>query len=87
MRRKSTGKSATKSPGWTQPSITLYIYSGRGVYFGIGIGIAFSSTTTLDQITFASRAFIDESAPNPEFVCSMEPTHGDGPAYCVSLNP
>lgn len=33
---------------------------------GIGIGIAFSSTATLDPKNVASREFIDQRAPNPE---------------------
>lgn len=33
---------------------------------GIGIGIAFSSTATLDPKSVASREFIDQRAPNPE---------------------
>jgi hypothetical protein len=33
---------------------------------GIGIGIAFSSTTTLSSSNVASREFIDTKAPNPE---------------------
>lgn len=33
---------------------------------GIGIGVAFSSTATLDPQNVASRDFIDRAAPNPE---------------------
>ncbi len=33
---------------------------------GIGIGVAFSSTATIDPQNVASRDFIDRSAPNPE---------------------
>lgn len=69
MRRKSTGKSfATKSPGWIPAAFnytSIFILAGVFI-LGIGIGIAFSSTTTLDPNNVASRAFIDESAPNPE---------------------
>lgn len=37
---------------------------------GIGIGIAFSSTANLSPQNFASREFLDRSAPNPE-VCAQ----------------
>lgn len=33
---------------------------------GVGVGIGFSSTTTLSPENVASRDFIDRSAPNPE---------------------
>lgn len=39
-----------------------------GVFIlGIGVGIGFSSTATLDPVNVASREVIDRSAPNPEF--------------------
>ncbi|MCC5598579.1 DUF3172 domain-containing protein [Nostoc favosum] len=70
MRRKPTGKSATTS----KPSIfqspmfnffTIAIMGGV-LILGIGIGIAFSSTTTLSPSNVASREYIDLKAPNPE---------------------
>jgi len=69
MRRKSTVKSTvTKSPT-SKPSLLGYtsIAILAGVFIlGVGIGIAFSSTATLDPKNVASREFIDRSAPNPE---------------------
>ncbi|MDZ7966994.1 MULTISPECIES: DUF3172 domain-containing protein [unclassified Nostoc] len=70
MRRKSTGRSATTS----KPSIfqsplfnfTTIAIMGGVLILGIGIGIAFSSTTTLAPANVASREFIDTKAPNPE---------------------
>ena len=70
MRRKSTGRSATTS----KPSIfqsplfnfTTIAIMGGVLILGIGIGIAFSSTTTLAPSNVASREFIDTKAPNPE---------------------
>jgi Protein of unknown function (DUF3172) len=70
MRRKSTGRSATTSkPAAFQPSLfnlTTIAILGGVLILGIGIGIAFSSTTTLTPSNVASREFIDTRAPNPE---------------------
>ncbi|AUT04119.1 hypothetical protein CLI64_29120 [Nostoc sp. CENA543] len=70
MRRKSTGRAATTSRPSSFPSsmfnfTTIAILAGVFV-LGIGIGIAFSSTTTLTPSNVASREFIDTKAPNPE---------------------
>jgi hypothetical protein len=70
MRRKSTARTATTSKSSVfQSSIfnisTIAILAGVLV-LGIGIGIAFSSTTTLTPSNVASREFIDNKAPNPE---------------------
>ncbi|MBD2468597.1 DUF3172 domain-containing protein [Nostoc sp. FACHB-145] len=70
MRRKSTGRSATTpKPQAFQPSLfnlTTIAILGGVLVLGIGIGIAFSSTTTLSPANVASREFIDTRAPNPE---------------------
>lgn len=71
MRRKSTGRSATTTP---KPSVfqsptfnfTTIAILGGVLILGIGIGIAFSSTTTLTPSNVASREFIDTKAPNPD---------------------
>lgn len=73
MRRKSTRSSATKTPTIKAPATkppvfnytTMAILAGVFI-LGIGIGIAFSTTTTLDPKNVASREFIDRSAPNAE---------------------
>lgn len=70
MRRKSTGRTATASkPSALQSPVfnftTIAILAGV-LILGIGIGIAFSSTTTLSPSNVASREFIDTKAPNPE---------------------
>ncbi|MEA5505012.1 DUF3172 domain-containing protein [Halotia wernerae UHCC 0503] len=70
MRRKYPGKSATTSkPSALQSPVfnitTIAILAGV-LILGIGIGIAFSSTTTLSPSNVASREFIDTKAPNPE---------------------
>jgi hypothetical protein len=70
MRRTSTGRSANSSKSSTLQSpifnfTTIAILGGVFV-LGIGIGIAFSSTTTLSPSNVASREFIDTKAPNPE---------------------
>ena len=70
MRRKSTGRTATASkPSVLQSPMfnltTIAILAGV-LILGIGIGIAFSSTTTLSPSNVASREFIDTKAPNPE---------------------
>lgn len=70
MRRKSTRATDTKSPTFKTPAFnytSIAIIAGVFV-LGIGVGIAFSSTTTLSPSNVASREFIDSSAPNPE-VC------------------
>ncbi|MEH2055863.1 MAG: DUF3172 domain-containing protein [Nostoc sp.] len=70
MRRKPTGKSATTSkPSFFQSpmfNFTTIAIMGGVLILGIGIGIAFSSTTTLAPSNVASREFIDLKAPNPE---------------------
>jgi hypothetical protein len=70
MRRKSTGRPATtsKPSAFQSPMFnltTIAILAGV-LILGIGIGIAFSSTTTLSPSNVASREFIDTRAPNPE---------------------
>lgn len=73
MRRKSTKATTTKSPSFKPPTpktpafnfTTIAILAGVFI-LGIGIGIAFSSTATLDPKNVASREFIDRSAPSPE---------------------
>lgn len=70
MRRKSTGRTATtsKPPSSLSSMFNLFTIAILGGVFvlGIGIGIAFSSTTTLSPSNVASREFIDTKAPNPE---------------------
>ncbi|WP_071191584.1 DUF3172 domain-containing protein [Trichormus sp. NMC-1] len=70
MRRKSTGRSATtpkpsifQSPTFNFATIAIL---GGVLILGIGIGIAFSSTSTLSPSNVASREFIDTKAPNPD---------------------
>ncbi|MBD2137424.1 DUF3172 domain-containing protein [Anabaena sp. FACHB-1237] len=70
MRRKSTSvrpsnNSQTSIFGsiW---NITTIAVLGGVLILGIGIGIAFSSTTTLSTSNVATREFIDTKAPNPE---------------------
>ena len=71
MRRKPTGRTATttsKPPAFLSSAFnftTIAIMAGV-LILGIGIGIAFSSTTTLSPSIVASREFIDTKAPNPE---------------------
>ncbi|BDA69124.1 hypothetical protein RIVM261_057850 [Rivularia sp. IAM M-261] len=70
MRRRPPGRQATTSkPSALQSPLfnftTIAILGGVFV-LGIGIGIAFSSTTTLTPSNVASREFIDTKAPNPE---------------------
>jgi hypothetical protein len=71
MRRKPTGRSATttsKPSIFQSPMFNLFTIAIMGgvLILGIGIGIAFSSTTTLSSSNVASRDFIDTKAPNPE---------------------
>ena len=71
MRRKSTGRTTTnssRSSGLQNPmfNFTTIAILGGVLILGIGIGIAFSSTTTLSPSNVASRDFIDTKAPNPE---------------------
>lgn len=58
--KKSAGKSIFN---WAKIALASAI-----LLVGIGIGVAFSSTATLDPQNVASRDFIDRAAPNPE-VC------------------
>ncbi|BAY24448.1 hypothetical protein NIES2100_42430 [Calothrix sp. NIES-2100] len=70
MRRTTTSRSANSSKSSAfQPSLfnfTTIAILGGVLVLGIGIGIAFSSTTTLSPSNVASREFIDTKAPNPE---------------------
>jgi Protein of unknown function (DUF3172) len=70
MRRTTTSRSANSSKSSAfQSSIfnfTTIAILGGVLVLGIGIGIAFSSTTTLSPSNVASREFIDTKAPNPE---------------------
>ena len=70
MRRKPTGRLATTSKPsiFQSPMFNLFTIAIMGgvLILGIGIGIAFSSTTTLAPSNVASREFIDTKAPNPE---------------------
>jgi len=68
MRRQSTKTTATKSPNLLASALnytSIAILAGVFI-LGVGIGIAFSSTATLDPKNVASREFIDRTAPNPE---------------------
>jgi hypothetical protein len=73
MRRKSTTSTkstatATKAPNNKAPNFnvaSIALLAGVLV-LGIGIGIAFSSTASLDPKNVASREVIDRYAPNPE---------------------
>jgi len=73
MRPKSTkSTTTTKAPNLKASNLAskfnvASIALLAGIFIlGIGIGIAFSSTTTLSSSNVASREFIDASAPNPE---------------------
>ncbi|OUL17459.1 DUF3172 domain-containing protein [Nostoc sp. 106C] len=70
MRRTTTSRSAnsSKSSAFQSPifNFTTIAILGGVLVLGIGIGIAFSSTTTLSPSNVASREFIDTKAPNPE---------------------
>ncbi len=70
MRRKYSDKTAntSKTPGFLGPMLnfTTIAILGGVLILGIGIGIAFSSTTTLSASNVASSEFIDTKAPNPD---------------------
>ncbi|AFZ30837.1 hypothetical protein Glo7428_2325 [Gloeocapsa sp. PCC 7428] len=68
MKRKYTRTPETKSPGFVSTALNYTsIFVLAGVFIlGIGIGIAFSTTTTLSPGNVVSREFIDQTAPNPE---------------------
>ncbi|BAZ39905.1 hypothetical protein NIES4101_58620 [Calothrix sp. NIES-4101] len=74
MRRRPPSRSATtsKSSAFQSPvfNFTTIAILGGVFVLGIGIGIAFSSTTTLTPSNVASREFIDTKAPNPE-ICAQ----------------
>lgn len=72
MRSKSTKSTATKSPAFKSPLLNYTSVAIMGGVFvlGVGIGIAFSSTTSLDVKNVASREVIDRYAPNPE-ICAQ----------------
>jgi len=65
MRRKPTTPKPSTFPGTAINITTIALLAGV-LILGIGIGIAFSSTTTLSPSNVASREFIDVKAPNPE---------------------
>lgn len=59
--------SGPKSSASKSPLNYAYLAIIGGIFIlGIGVGIAFSSTATLNPQNVASREFIDQSAPNPE---------------------
>ncbi len=62
---KSPNLSAAKPKSPILNSLTLAIIAGVFI-LGIGLGVAFSSTTNLNPENVASTQFIDASAPNPE---------------------
>jgi hypothetical protein len=70
MRRSTTSRPTNSSKSSTFQSslfnLTTMAILGGVFILGIGIGIAFSSTTTLSPSNVASREFIDTKAPNPE---------------------
>jgi len=77
MRRKSTKSPAPKSPAPKSPAFKALrstyaseILGGVLVFRGIGIGIAFSSTATLDVKKCGIRE-VDRYAPNPENLCAV----------------
>ncbi len=66
--RRTSKTPVTKSP---TPKLSAFNYTSiailAGVFIlGVGIGIALSSTATLDPKNVASREVIDRYAPNPE---------------------
>lgn len=72
MRRKSTRSTVTKAPNniasdfAAKFNIASIALLAGVLILGIGIGIAFSSTASLDPKNVASREVIDRFAPNPE---------------------
>ena len=67
MRRKSTQPTSTKPSALASALNYTSIAILGGVFvLGIGMGIAFSSTASLDVKNVASREVIDRYAPNPE---------------------
>lgn len=66
--RRTSKTPVTKSPA---PKLSAFNYTSIAILagvliLGIGIGIAFSSTASLDPKNVASREVIDRFAPNPE---------------------
>ncbi|MCE2720412.1 MAG: DUF3172 domain-containing protein [Anabaena sp. 49628_E55] len=71
MRRKSSNNRPTNTPKASIFQSPIFNFASIAIFggvliLGIGIGIAFSSTTTLSSSNVASREFIDTKAPNPE---------------------
>ncbi len=68
-RNQQVPRSESRSPGTKPPAINSANLAilGAVLLVGIGIGVAFSKTTTLSPENVASTEFIDKSAPNPEF--------------------
>ncbi|MFM6180109.1 MAG: DUF3172 domain-containing protein, partial [Dolichospermum sp.] len=71
MRRKSSNNRPTNTPKASIFQSPIFNFASIAIFggvliLGIGIGIAFSSTTTLNSSNVASREFIDTKAPNPE---------------------
>jgi len=65
MRRKPTDTKPTSSKASIFNYATIALLGGVFI-LGIGIGVLFSTTTTLSPKNVATSNFIDASAPNPQ---------------------
>lgn len=69
MKRKSRSTIPRERPQASQPSVlnltSIAIFAAIFI-LGVGVGIAFSSTASLNPENVASREVIDRSAPNAE---------------------
>ncbi len=65
---KTANRTTNKPSAFQNPifNITSIAILAGVLILGIGIGIAFSSSTTLSSSNVATREFIDTKAPNPE---------------------